>query len=242
MRTEGDLAEQPVDLIAVVLHRSGLDPRCNLMVRTATHTLTGVPPLKVDALAEFAFAEVCRQDAHETERRRVIMQMYGQAIEIDAERDRRLAALNGAPYQSPLAGQHLNMHRAGTLLAAGLSALKKNRPANAKDSQLFAALGLLLMNNGLQRTHGEIRETLLLDAAECIYAWHSLKDEVKLREPWKLDLYAMLPELVDEFGSELAAKPAVRRFIERYPSHAGKVKNLGTFGKTISILRGLRRG
>lgn len=238
-KSDGASAEQQVDLVAVVLHRAGIDPRCNLMVRVAAHTLKGVSALRVDALAEFAYAEVCRQETHEMDRRRVIRLRFDRAAAIEKKQGRRTTALTSEAHPSPIAGQHFNMYRAGTLLAAGLPGLtKKDRPANAKDSQLFAALGLLLINNGLHCAHGETREALLLDAAECIYAWQNLKDEIKHREPWIQDLLATDPgEFIGSGGRVMTAKKALARFHHLYPAHVSSIDSDRTFGNEYTPIR-----
>ena len=239
MKTEGAPAAQAVDLVAVALHRAGLDPRCNLLVRIAAETLAGIPAAMVDEVAEFAFAEVCRQAAREDERARVIKSKHDMAIERPEEHARRRKALKGGPYQSPTASQHFNMHRSGTLLATGLAGLrKKDRPASAKDSQLFAALGVLLMVYGLECVYNAKRETLRLDAAECIRAWKHLKDEVRHREPWIQDLLATDPtEFIIGNGRVMSAKRAFAHFHFLYPAHLHSVDKPRTFGNEYTAVR-----
>lgn len=219
-----------VDLLADARHLAGIDPRFSLMANVAAHSLRRFDAFSVYKIAMFALDaamltisnwEVANQD---TIRR----------ANDPANRKARHEQLRNGTHQAP--ADALVIPRIGSALWTVLASRGMKRPCGAKDRELFAALGLLLLKAALMAAVDQ-REGLLLDAAECIYGWQHLKPKTKPTAPWRDSLEAMLPKLRGPDGVDLPAKRAHKVFLEVHPHFKVEVENVSTFGVALSRLR-----
>ena len=211
-------------LLQRVAHMAAYEGAANLMVQVALGTLQGVAEGDLEQLAAFAVEQVAAEKFRQEERRRVLIE-------------------NFSTYRA--SGTTIPLYRASTLLLEGMQRTRAKPPLKVRKAQLFAALGLALLDAGL-RTASEVpfgvvtwklggRERMLLDAAECIHAWqHAVDEGRKAREEWRQALGEFIRALHRENRLPSTAKEALRMFVEVHPAHEAKVANVNSFAAIYS--------
>ena len=249
---------QPLDLFAEARALAGTNPQHALMIRVASarlHRFHGRADRVAD-LAAFALAAVGREKerarlfAQDMERvlmsseasaRRAQRLLDAAALDVPGETEEARRARMFAAYEQDSAVA-LPVHRAGSALWVALERKEVTRPHSARDDELFAALGLVLLVRGMSwrpaiggrdgvrslldggeealrgfAADGRQATENLLDAAECIYGWQHLKPKPELQAPWKQAFVKMLPAFAVPGGGFISAKEAAKAFSEAHP-------------------------
>jgi hypothetical protein len=263
-----------LDLLAEARALAGINPQHSLMVRVAHARLQRLAAHR-DRLADVAAFAV-----QAVEREKMGVRIFAQdmqrkfaspdairrlqrtvALDVPAEtNEARMARIGAVHAENSVA---IPVHRAGSALWAALASNKgRKRPHSAKDDELFAALGLVLLIRGMSwrpaiggrdgirsiMDGGEsaVRELIrggqqatedLLDAAECVLGWHHLKPKPELRAAWKRAFVEMLPTFSLPGGGFISAREAAKVFSAAHPQFKASVERGKAFDVDYSRLQ-----